>query len=102
MGGGIANQGYGDINVVNSTLADNSAPDGGGGIFNRGILRMTNVTVVRNQSWAALLPHPGGVANKGGTLHFTNTIIAYSGGDGDCANYEGTSHEGTISTSHNN
>jgi hypothetical protein len=70
-GGGILNTGIGILTVTNSTLRDNLATFGGGGIDNDGTLTVTNSTLSDN-----LVPKGlgGGIDNKG-TLTVTNSTL---------------------------
>ena len=89
-GGGIANEG--ELTVVNSTIAANYAYQGwGGGIFNNGTLTLKNCTL------SGISDSGGSLANFGGTLHFTNTIIVSSTNGDACVN-----EHGTIATNINN
>ena len=81
-GGGIYISGIGTAEIINSTISDNRTPDiqssdealssGGGGIFNRGNLSLTNTTIQGNYSnysggglynASGLSGNPGGIAD---------------------------------------
>ncbi len=90
-GGGINNRAT--LTLTNSTFSGNNANSGfGGGLFNynSGTLNVINSTLSGNTANVT-----GGIMNYSGTLNFTNTIIANSGG-GDCFNSD------TIGTNKNN
>jgi CSLREA domain-containing protein len=76
-GGGIYNNGI--LNVTNSTLSGNFGGTGGG-IVNHGTLNITNSTISGNQATSG-----GGVANLSGTVNLTNSTVtgnSVSGGPG--------------------
>ncbi len=79
QGGGICNM-LGTLTVINSTFTDNSAPSDGGGVCNiMGTLTMTNCTFTNNSSYGG-----GGIFNQG-ILTVTNNIFtdnsaSYQGG----------------------
>ena len=97
-GGGIFNNGSRTLTITNSTLSNNSAANGGGGIHNQGTLTITNSTLSGNSAASSPSNLGGGIYNNGGTLNFANTIIANSTTGGDCVN-GGTS---AINTNLNN
>jgi hypothetical protein len=66
--------------VNNSTLSDNYATEGGGGIFNAGTLTLNNSTLSGNDANRM----GGGVLNEG-ALTVNNSIIANSPTVGNCA-----------------
>ena len=70
-GGGIFNSGWSDSNVTitNSTIARNSAMDGGG-IYNDEYLAITNSTITGNSADSG-----GGIVNNA-TVELQNTILA--------------------------
>ena len=78
FGGAIFNAGI--LNVVSSTMSNNSAgdaddPDGGGGLRNNGSASIVNSTISGNSSFSG-----GGIVNTG-TLNVTNsTIVGNSAG----------------------
>lgn len=84
-GGGVyhGSQGIGtsSATIRNSTLSGNTAVSGGG-IYNpsNATTNLTHVTVYNNEATGA----GGGIANAGGTVNATNSIIAGSTG-GDCS-----------------
>ncbi|MFZ5923061.1 MAG: choice-of-anchor Q domain-containing protein [Chloroflexota bacterium] len=80
-GGAIGNSR--PLTIWNSTFVNNSATAfGGGGINNSNSLIITNSTFSHNSA----VTSGGGISNYGGgTLNYTNTIIANSTG-GDCFN----------------
>ena len=71
-GGGIANELTGNLTLLGSTIAGNSATTGGG-IFNAGTLSMTNSTIASNGAYSG-----GGIFNAG-TMTAVNSTIAYNG-----------------------
>ncbi|MDA2921329.1 hypothetical protein MYX76_17860, partial [Desulfobacterota bacterium AH_259_B03_O07] len=87
QGGGIRNI-FSDITIINGTISGNSAGDGGGGIYNDpfGIetpdlatVDLNNVTIAFNtaDSDGDGVGDGGGIFNAiGGTINFSNTIIA--------------------------
>lgn len=70
-GGGIYNAGA--LNLVNSTLADNSATSAGGGLANLGTATLTNDTTADNSTGAGT---GGGIHSAGGDVTLYNTIVA--------------------------
>jgi hypothetical protein len=69
----------GNLTLTNSTVSDNSASQGGGGIYNSGSLTLTNSTVSDNSS-----EYGGGIYNSG-SLTLTNSTVSdnsseYGGG----------------------
>jgi CSLREA domain-containing protein len=79
-GGGLFNE-NGDVNVVNSTVAENTAATYGAGLYSmriglatvsQAILRLNNATVSANRTGS----FGGGVLNNAGTLQMRNSIIA--------------------------
>jgi hypothetical protein len=91
IGGGIQNSGT--LTISNSTFSTNSSTSSGGGIDGSGgtTLTISNSTFSGNSA-----PVGGGVANRGGTLHLRNSLIANSPSGGDCFN------TGTLATNLNN
>jgi hypothetical protein len=80
-GGGLSNgSSSGDnsgttMTIINSTIAGNTAGDGGG-IYNLGTVTITNSTIAGNEA------HTGsGIFNDSGTVNAKSTIIALNGGD---------------------
>jgi hypothetical protein len=60
IGGGIANIG-GSVEIINSTIAKNQAGNGGGGgIWNKGLLTITNSTIRENFIFLGSLAQGGG------------------------------------------
>ena len=84
-GGGICNDGT--LMLTNVTVAENTAGESGGGIYNayRCALTLTNSTVTGNTASR----DGGGIASSGTTLNLTNTTVAgntaSSSGGGICA-----------------
>jgi hypothetical protein len=85
-GGGILNFG-GSVEIVNSTIAKNSAGgafgDGGGGLYNSvgGQVSITNSTIRENETRNSgcdlfFCEEGGGIENDGGTVRLQNTIVA--------------------------
>ncbi|MBK8049127.1 MAG: Ig-like domain repeat protein [Anaerolineales bacterium] len=76
-GGGLHNTG--PAVIANSTIENNGSQTGGGGIYNAGALTLTQSSVSRG--------YIGGINNAaGGTLNFTNTLIANTFPGSDCTN----------------
>jgi hypothetical protein len=79
LGGGIhAKEAFGGFAIINSTISDNRASGGGGGVSHTNVglsgpVTFTNCTVADNES---LHDNGGGVFNNGGTINVRNTIIA--------------------------
>jgi hypothetical protein len=69
--GGIAINSGGVVNISNSTISNNQAAAGGGGIFVFGQLTLNNVTISNNTATRG-----GGVSLGGGSASVRNTIIA--------------------------
>ncbi|MDO4571324.1 MAG: choice-of-anchor Q domain-containing protein, partial [Planctomycetia bacterium] len=78
-GGGIYNKSYSTLTVTNSTIAGNSASDGGG-IYSYGTLTVTNSTISGNKA----SDYGGGIYNSSGTLTVTNSTIS-----GNSASWDG-------------
>ncbi|MDF1512605.1 MAG: choice-of-anchor Q domain-containing protein [Anaerolineae bacterium] len=118
-GGAIYNASSGTVDIVRSSIRDNTAPMGGG-IFNYGIAWLTNVTVsgngatttgtnggggVNNQSGATLDLKSVTIANNStttgqalvniGTLNVAHTIVADNSG-GDCFLSSSGTLDGTV------
>jgi hypothetical protein len=76
IGGGIANLG-GSVQITNTTVAKNRAGIGGGaGVWNSGVMTITNSTIRENHVFATA-SHGGGILNNtGGTVRLQNTIVA--------------------------
>ncbi|MDK2973090.1 MAG: hypothetical protein PWP23_2845 [Candidatus Sumerlaeota bacterium] len=73
-GGGIMNFGS-TVNIVNSTISGNAAAQGGGGIFNQGVIQITNSTITDNEATGG---DGGGILNDfgAGGLGLRNSIVA--------------------------
>lgn len=71
QGGGILS--YGDLAIVNSTIAGNTASSDGGGIYIKGNLSLIHTTVSGN---AGLLYSTGGIRQIGGRIDLRNSIVA--------------------------
>jgi hypothetical protein len=75
-GGGVLNVG-GSVEIVNSTIAKNTAGEGGAGVANfGGQVSITNSTIRENQTSGSFSFGGGGLWNDSGTLRVQNTIIA--------------------------
>ncbi len=85
-GGGIYNEEYSILHVINSTIAENIAAAKGGGIYNDGEAYILSSTFSDNQA-----KYHGGVYNDmSGVLALYNTIVANSRESGDdCRNEPG-------------
>jgi hypothetical protein len=88
-GGGINNE-YGDLTILNSTLSGNSVKDVGGGISNfSGRIQIANTTITGNSAASG-----GGVYNAGqlglGTLQTANTIFNSGASGENIVNDSGT------------
>ena len=91
-GGGIFNGG--DLTLLNSTIADNSAVNGdGGGIFNGGDLTLLNSTIADNSAGGNFSGGGGGIFNQGSlsvlnsTISENSTSGGFSGGGGGIFNH---------------
>ncbi|HEX5037960.1 MAG TPA: right-handed parallel beta-helix repeat-containing protein [bacterium] len=80
LGGGIASgTNAGALQIINSTIAGNSADGDGGGIVSVGILSLSHVTITGNTADAnsgGLTNGDGGGVNNFGALSLNNTLIA--------------------------
>lgn len=85
-GGAIRNAG--DVLVLNSTLAGNSAHGFGGGLANKGTATVVNSTISGNTTGSS----GGGIWNDGGTLNLENSIVAgnFTASRNDVYNLNGT------------
>jgi hypothetical protein len=65
------------VEITNTTIAKNRAGIGGGaGVWNSGVMTITNSTIRENQVFATA-SHGGGILNNtGGTVRLQNTIVA--------------------------
>lgn len=63
-GGGIYNSGIGNIDMINSTVSENSGRSGGG-IFNTRVINLTNTTIYNNFSAPCTVACDGGTSNNG-------------------------------------
>lgn len=70
LGGGIYNFGSGIVKISHSTINNNYATTGGGGIANDGLLEMSNSTVSGNSVFAG----GGGILNRGSARITFSTI----------------------------
>jgi hypothetical protein len=73
-GGAIKNQGT--LQVVNSTISNNTANIKGGGIANYGTAELVHVTLVKNDVTDSTDGQGGGIYNVGTILTITNSIIS--------------------------
>ena len=78
-GGGIFNGSGGSLNVINSTINDNSASGDGAGIFGQGggTVTLTNSTVSMNTATTG-----GGGIDNSGTLALTNSTLSGNAASG--------------------
>jgi CSLREA domain-containing protein len=90
-GGAIFNEGT--LGITNSTFSGNEADQDGGAIYNKDVVSITHGTFSGN----AAVSQGAGIYNGGGTLNFSNTIIANPISGDDCRN-----NLGTIGINHNN
>lgn len=74
-GGGIYNKGI--LTVLNSTLTGNSAPTSGGAIYNLGTSTVLNSTLTENSAYFG-----GGISNQSTLLLQNSTLSGNSGGYG--------------------
>ena len=83
-GGGVNN--WGDADIINSTIANNSAGFSGGGVYSNGVTRIFNTTVADNRS---LNFGAGVVEDSGGRVTLGNMILArnlsFSIGQANCS-----------------
>jgi uncharacterized repeat protein (TIGR01451 family) len=118
FGGGISN--FGTLLVQASTVAGNVGGWDGGGLYNKGTLTVQNstvsgntgnygggiagvdgITILQNSTLAGNTANGGGgggLRQYGGTLHYTNTLLADNLTGGDCY----VSASNVISTNVNN
>jgi len=98
-GGGILIAATADVTVTSSEITSNSAAgadpgEGGGGIFNAGMLTVTSSDITSNTATAGALGNGGGIFNdSGATLSITGGTIA-----GNMANRAGGGIENNAST----
>ncbi len=73
---GIFNNG-GTLSIANSTISNNTAAGGGGGIFNNGTLTVTSSTVSGNTAGTGNAPpnYGGGIFSNAGAVTITNSTI---------------------------
>lgn len=87
-GGGISNEEFGTARITRSTIANNTASVHGGGIFNNGLLTLTNSTLSSNSAGMG-----GGIRNDAtGNLILANTTVTsntVTEGGGGIDNYSG-------------
>jgi hypothetical protein len=90
-GGGIYN--HGTLTVTNSTITGNTAPGGGGGIYNTyGSVTVIGSTIANNTSSSTEANSPGGgIDNAAGTATIVNSTIT-----GNFSNYGGGGLSTTI------
>jgi len=91
-GGGLNNAGTATLNIINSTVSNNTATGSGGGMqnFSGNFVNVTNSTFSGNTSSSTLVGGGGMQAN--GTLTFTNVTFSgntAAGGDGGGLVYNG-------------
>jgi hypothetical protein len=84
-GGGIFANGNVTVNLINSTLSENSADDAGGAILTIGTLNVTNSTISNNSAAG----RGGGIALFNQTMSVTNSTIS-----GNSAGLAGTNPGG--------
>src|ERR1700722_11158321 len=75
-GGGIAIDKNGKLNIVNSTISNNSGAVGSGLVNNLGTVTLSDSTVSSNGG------EGGGIVNEGGTLYLQDSTIADNQGGG--------------------
>jgi hypothetical protein len=78
-GGALFNWYTGTMSVVSSTIAGNSAGNGGGGVMNHGVATMQFVTVTDNLPGGTGVG--AGVTNEGGSLTLRHSVVARNVGD---------------------
>jgi hypothetical protein len=75
-GGGIYNNSTMELNILSSTIAENTAERAGGGIFNEaGRVTVTNSTIVGNRLLEVFPIEGGGISNQD-QLEIQNSIVA--------------------------
>lgn len=82
LGGGIAGFGGATVNIIDSTIKDNFAQNGGG-IFIEGTLNLTNTTTENNTAWGGggiLYDTPSGTASIQNCIIRNNTATDDDGG----------------------
>jgi hypothetical protein len=67
------------VTITNSTFANNSASQYGGGLYNAGMVYINNSTFANNSA----SQYGGGLINSGGTVNIAQSIVANNTG-GDC------------------
>jgi predicted outer membrane repeat protein len=89
-GGGLHVSCKSTATLTNCTISDNHAEGRGGGIHFKGVVTLNHCTIAGNSAKGVVRgegigdPAGGGISIRGGTLHFSNTIIANNPQDGDC------------------
>lgn len=89
----IAVQPGNSVTLHQLTIDDGVAPFGGGGIYNRGTITVTDSTIAHNSASGAGAAAGGGIANVTGTVTVTDSTIAHNsatGGGGGIFNNGGT------------
>ncbi len=85
-GGALHITGAGTVEVVNSTVAENSAAAEGGGLWNSavGLLTVSGTTFNNNRATGSADDNGGGALyNDGGTLTVSNSTVTGNGADND-------------------
>jgi hypothetical protein len=88
-GSGIYNSQGGTVVITNSTISGNDAGNQGGGIYNLGTVTVTNSTVFNNN---AVSPDGGGgiYSVSGAAVNARNTIIARNTASGGSSDFKGS------------
>ncbi len=79
-GGGIMNSDLGTLIAIDTTISDNQAEDGGGGIFNFETLTLINTTISGNDA--------SGIESNDGSIALLNTTISSNQAVTDAAGIE--------------
>ena len=80
VGGGIYGHGGASTTILDSTLSDNFAGDGGGGIYTIGELTIVNSTISGNRA----IGDGGGIADfTGDRIALTNVTVVFNQADAD-------------------
>ncbi len=94
FGGGIGNLLGGTLVLRNSTVTDNTAGRGGGGVSNGGTLSLTNSTINGNRAGTS----GGGILNNGTATLIDSTVSANAAGTSGGGIYTLTSFSGGDTT----
>ncbi|RMF02813.1 MAG: CSLREA domain-containing protein, partial [Chloroflexi bacterium] len=68
----------GPVELVGLTLQNGGNVDNGGGIFNTGTLKLTDVVITGNLAISSVVPVVGGGIDNAGTLEMTDSAISFN------------------------